>query len=394
MNTIVLRQGLTAKSRRTGSPSGEMKLPVDDATLRNDSEFAVEVLRATKQFGGSVKALDDVTICAKKGQFITILGQSGSGKTTLLRIISGLEQPTEIEALRIGGRDVLHTPPHKRNVATVFQHYALFPHMTVGENIEYGLKLKGVDSAARRKRAQDMLDTVRLPGKYDRRVHQLSGGEKQRVALARSIVIEPDVLLLDEPISALDESLRADMQIELASLQRRLNMTFVYITHSQEEALTMSDTIVLMRRGKIAQEGSPSDLFERPCSSFVGSFMGVENVVSGDVVSVDGHRVAIVANGHHLAGHWTGTEQAQRGQRASVLLRAEKVRRVHAGQQSSGLTLTGKTTASVYKGMSIDHIIETPLGPIHARWPERGETASTVTIAWDEADAKVAPIAD
>jgi ABC-type Fe3+/spermidine/putrescine transport system ATPase subunit len=371
-----------------------MKLNAGGAIVRSDTDFAVEALRVTKHFGSSVKALDDVTVRARKGQFVTILGQSGSGKTTLLRIISGLEQPTQIEALRIGGKDALNTAPHQRNVATVFQHYALFPHMSVGENIEYGLKLKGIDSATRRKRALAMLDTVRLPGKYDRRVHQLSGGERQRVALARSIIVEPDVLLLDEPISALDESLRADMQVELATLQRRLNMTFVYITHSQEEALTMSDTIVLMQRGGIVQEGSPSDMFERPCSSFVGSFMGVENSIIGEVVSVIGDgRVVIAANGHQFAGSWTGVVMAKAGEPACLLVRAEKILHDEPGQSSARPALAGRIVSSIYKGKSIDHIVETPLGTIHARWAERHEPSSTVAITWNESDARIAPIA-
>jgi spermidine/putrescine transport system ATP-binding protein len=361
---------------------------------RSDADFAVEALRVIKHFGSTVKALDDVTVRARKGQFLTILGQSGSGKTTLLRIISGLEQPTQIAALRIAGKDALQMAPHRRNVATVFQHYALFPHMSVGENIEYGLKLKGIDSVTRRKRAFEMLETVRLPGKYDRRVHQLSGGERQRVALARSIAIEPEVLLLDEPISALDESLRADMQIELATLQRRLNMTFVYITHSQEEAITMSDKIVLMHRGRIIQEGSPSDLFDRPCSSFVGSFMGVENSIVGKVVSVsDDGRVSIAARGHRFTGNWTGAASAKAGEQACLMLRAKKVRRDEAGQSSASPMLVGRTIASVYKGESIEHVIETPLGTIHARWAERCEPSSSVAITWKESDVRIAPIA-
>lgn len=365
----------------------------NESASRSDAEFALEAIRVTKDFGPSVRVLDEVTVRARKGEFLTILGQSGSGKTTLLRIISGLEQPTGVSVLQIGGKDALGTPPHRRNVATVFQHFALFPHMSVGENIEYGLKLRGLDVASRRKRAQGMLEMVRLPGMYDRRVYELSGGERQRVALARSIIVEPDILLLDEPISALDEGLRAAMQIELAALQRQLNMTFIYITHSQEEALTMSDRIVLMRRGRIVQDGTPSDVFERPCSSFVASFMGVENIFAGLIKSAGANgRITIAAEGQTCTGMWTGTEPARIGDPASFLLRAEKIRVDGSPTSSHAMTLKGRVVANVYKGKYVDNLIETCLGTICARSSERCARDNDVVVAWDESDARIAPI--
>lgn len=364
----------------------------DASTSASAPDFALEVVRASREFSGGVKALDDVTVRARHGEFLTILGQSGSGKTTLLRIIAGLDHPTMVAALRIGGKDVLGRPPHKRNVTTVFQHFALFPHMSVGENIEYGLKLRGIDAATRRKRALDMLETVRLPGKYERRIHQLSGGERQRVALARSIITEPDILLLDEPLGSLDESLRLEMQIELVALQRRLGMTFVYITHSQEEALTMSDRVVLMRHGRIAQEGTPRDLFDRPCSSFVGSFMGVENILAGSVKSIAPDRVVVLIGEHEFAGAWMGAEPPSPGQRVSLMIRAEKVRFHAEKPPETGAMLRGRVVTSVYKGKYSDIIVETPVGIIHARaWDQDRIVSGEVAVVWNEGSATVAP---
>jgi ABC-type Fe3+/spermidine/putrescine transport system ATPase subunit len=350
------------------------------------------VVCASREFSGGVRALDDVTVRARHGEFLTILGQSGSGKTTLLRIIAGLDHPTMVAALRIGGKDVLGLPPHKRNVTTVFQHFALFPHMSVGENIEYGLKLRGIDAATRRKRALDMLETVRLPGKYERRIHQLSGGERQRVALARSIITEPDILLLDEPLGSLDESLRLAMQVELVALQRRLGMTFIYITHSQEEALTMSDRVVLMRHGRIAQEGTPRDLFERPRSSFVGSFMGVENSLAGSVKFIAPDRVVVVIGEYEFGGVWTGEDPPSPGQRVSFMIRAEKVRLVDGPQPQTGSALRGRVITSVYKGKYSDNIVDTPVGVIQVRiWEQDRSVSGEVAVVWDEANATVAP---
>ena len=246
-----------------------------------DGDHILQVEHATHRFG-EVVALDDVSITARRGEFLTLLGESGSGKTTLLRIVAGLERPTRIARIAIDGEDVSAIPASRRNCTTVFQHYALFPHMSVGQNVEYGLRVRGIDKDDRRKRAEDALALVRLLDKYGRRVHQLSGGERQRVALARALVTEPAILLLDEPLGALDEKLRVDMQVELLDLHEKLGLTFIYVTHSQEEALTMSDRIILMRRGRIVQEGPPTDLFDRPATRFVADFMGVENLLEGD----------------------------------------------------------------------------------------------------------------
>ena len=349
--------------------------------------LALEIRHATRSYG-PVNALDDISLTARKGEFLTILGQSGSGKTTLLRLIGGLDHPTSIEALKIGGKDVLGLPPHKRNVTTVFQHYALFPHMSVGENVAYPLKLRGLTPEERRKQAGTMLETVRLSDKFDRRIHQLSGGERQRVALARSIICKPDILLLDEPLGALDERLRLDMQIELLQLQRHFGMTFIYITHSQEEALTMSDRIILMRRGRIEQEGTPAQLFESPVSDFAGSFMGVENIIRGQITDV-GERFVTVSTGcGQLRGCWTGSRGPTIGEPAAVMVRAEKVRTGSAG------LLPGTISASVYKGRYVEQIVETEVGRIYSlSWANEPAASGSISLCWDEGDAKIAPVA-
>jgi putative spermidine/putrescine transport system ATP-binding protein len=233
-----------------------------------------------KRFG-DVAAIDGVDLEVAQGEFFTMLGPSGSGKTTTLRVIAGFERP-DAGRVYLGGRDVTFVPPYARDVNTVFQDYALFPHMTVGENVEYGLKVKGLPRAARRGQAEEVLRRVRLEGLAGRKPIQLSGGQRQRVALARAIVNRPQVLLLDEPLGALDLKLRQEMQLFLKRLQRELGITFVYVTHDQEEALTMSDRLAVFNQGKIEQVGSPAEVYERPATEFVAGFVGVSNVLERD----------------------------------------------------------------------------------------------------------------
>ena len=285
------------------------------------------------------------------------LGESGSGKTTLLRIVAGLERPTRIARIAIDGEDVSAIPASRRNCTTVFQHYALFPHMSVGQNVEYGLRVRGIDRDQRRKRAEDALALVRLLDKYGRRVHQLSGGERQRVALARALVTQPAILLLDEPLGALDEKLRVDMQVELLDLHEKLGLTFIYVTHSQEEALTMSDRIILMRRGRIVQEGPPTDLFDRPASRFVADFMGVENLLEGTIESVQNGTASVRIGGHVISGAWSGTGLAERGAPACVAVRAERIRLASRGAtvDEPGVNALPCTSgATIYKGKYLD----------------------------------------
>jgi putative spermidine/putrescine transport system ATP-binding protein len=237
---------------------------------------------AHKDVAGEVRAVDDVSLTINDGEFFSMLGPSGSGKTTSLRMIAGFDRPTSGQIL-LYGQDVSNLPPYERDVNTVFQDYALFPHMTVGENIAYGLMIKKVPLPERNKRVDETLDLVRLTGFADRKPSQLSGGQRQRVALARALINHPKVLLLDEPLGALDLKLRQQMQVELKAIQQRVGITFIFVTHDQEEALTMSDRIAVFNSGKIEQVGSPAEIYEHPRTQFVAGFVGVSNVISGEV---------------------------------------------------------------------------------------------------------------
>jgi putative spermidine/putrescine transport system ATP-binding protein len=258
------------------------------------AEVRVEGARKTY---GDVVAVDNVDLEVADGEFFTLLGPSGSGKTTTLRIIAGFEQP-DAGRVTLGGEDITRRPPYARDVNTVFQDYALFPHMTVAENVGYGLKVKGVPRRERSAQVADVLRMVRLDGYGDRKPVQLSGGQRQRVALARSIVNRPKVLLLDEPLGALDLKLRQEMQVFLKALQRDLGMTFIYVTHDQEEALTMSDHVAVFNEGRIEQVGSPVDVYARPTTEFVAGFVGTSNILErgGRRFSVRPERIEL--NGH------------------------------------------------------------------------------------------------
>src|SRR5215472_7565143 len=238
-------------------------------------------LEAVRKNYGHVVGVDGVDLVVDRGEFFTLVGPSGSGKTTLLRLIAGFERP-DSGRIELAGRDVTSIPPYQRETNTVFQDYALFPHMSVADNIGYGLRIKGVARQTRDKRVQRALDMVRLSGLGGRRPNQLSGGQRQRVALARAVVNEPEVLLLDEPLGALDLKLRQEMQIELKQIQKEVGITFVYVTHDQEEALTMSDRLAVMANGQIEQIGSPVDVYERPATEFVAGFIGISNVLLRD----------------------------------------------------------------------------------------------------------------
>lgn len=241
---------------------------------------AVEFHNVSRHFG-EVRAVDNVSLAIQDGEFFTLLGPSGSGKTTCLRMIAGFEQPT-IGQIKLYGQNVTNLPPYERNVNTVFQDYALFPHMTVGENIAYGLMVKKVPKSEREKRTAEMLELVRLPGLAGRKPSQLSGGQRQRVALARALINRPRVLLLDEPLGALDLKLRQQMQVELKAIQHEVGITFIFVTHDQEEALTMSDRIAVFDMGQIVQVGTPAALYEHPRTRFVASFVGTSNVIEGE----------------------------------------------------------------------------------------------------------------
>jgi putative spermidine/putrescine transport system ATP-binding protein len=279
--------------------------------------LAVKFVNVSRHFG-AVKAVDAVSLDIQEGEFFAMLGPSGSGKTTCLRLIAGFEQP-DFGHIEIFGETAEGVPPYKRNVNTVFQDYALFPHMTVGENVAYGLRIKGISRPEREAKAKKALAMVKLAGYEARRPSQLSGGQRQRVALARALVNGPKVLLLDEPLGALDLKLREQMQEELKSLQKELGITFVFVTHDQGEALSMANRVAIFSEGKIIQLGSPADIYERPQSRFVADFVGSSNVLSPDFAAAHGgtanwtslrpERIGVfpldtpVMNGHaHLEG--------------------------------------------------------------------------------------------
>ena len=252
-------------------------------------------LRGLRKAYGDVVAVDDVDLEIAQGEFFTLLGPSGSGKTTTLRLIAGFERP-DAGTVELAGRDVSDVPPYARDVNTVFQDYALFPHMTVAENVAYGLRVKGVPRRDREARVEDVLRRMRLPDVGKRKPVQLSGGQRQRVALARALVNRPEVLLLDEPLGALDLKLRQEMQLFLKSLQQDLGITFVYVTHDQDEALTMSDRLAVFNNGRIEQLGAPAEVYERPRSAFVAGFVGTSNELERD-----GRRYAIRPEKIHMS---------------------------------------------------------------------------------------------
>lgn len=287
-----------------------------------DSHWDIEILNVTKQFGDT-KAVDDMTLRVERGKFYSFLGPSGCGKTTTLRMIAGFEDPTQGE-IRIAGTNVEGQPPYKRNVNTVFQSYALFPHMTVFDNVAYGLKQKKTPAEEIKRRVTEALAMVRLTGREKSYPKQLSGGQQQRVALARALVNRPQVLLLDEPLGALDLKLRKAMQLELKTLQTQVGITFIYVTHDQEEALTMSDYIAVMNAGKVLQLDTPEMIYERPASKFVADFIGESNFVEGVIKSSEGERVVVDANG---LGNIIATSEApvNPGSRAIVAIRPERI---------------------------------------------------------------------
>ena len=315
--------------------------------------------RGVSRYFGAVRAVDNVDLDIRDGEFFAMLGPSGSGKTTCLRLIAGFEQPTGGDIL-IYGESAAGVPPYRRNVNTVFQSYALFPHMNVRDNVAFGLRVKGVGKAERHKAAEEALAMVELAGFGDRRAGELSGGQRQRVALARALVNKPKVLLLDEPLGALDLKLREQMQEELRSLQRALGLTFVFVTHDQEEALSMSDRVAVFADGRIQQVGTPQEIYRQPASRFVADFVGSSNVVPADFA------------GRGAAGQWAS-------------LRPEDIRFDPAG-------LEARVTSRFYHGRTVKLGLEiggqdlSALIPATDTLPEAGET---IRVSWDPARVHV-----
>jgi putative spermidine/putrescine transport system ATP-binding protein len=303
--------------------------------MMNHSSTPAVRFETVSRYFGEVKAVDQVDLEIQDGEFFSMLGPSGSGKTTCLRMVAGFDRPTG-GSIYLYGQDVSSLPPYERNVNTVFQDYALFPHMNVGDNIAYGLMVRKVGKAERMKQVEEMLDLVRLPGYAGRKPSQLSGGQRQRVALARALINHPKVLLLDEPLGALDLKLRQQMQTELKSIQKRVGITFIFVTHDQEEAITMSDRIAVFNQGRIEQIGTPSEIYEKPASPFVAGFVGTSNLVSGE-----------------MAKRLTGSEQ-------TFSIRPEKIRLGSANEALANgmIAVDGVVRDVVYLGLYTRYLVE------------------------------------
>jgi len=351
----------------TGSYPGAHSARAAGSAVAADATPDVEIVDVTKRFG-TVTAVDRMHLSIARGAFYSLLGPSGCGKTTTLRMIAGFEQPTEGEIL-LAGQPVAGVPPYRRNVNTVFQHYALFPHMDVAQNVGYGLRQRKIAKADEQRLAGEALDLVRLAGYGKRRTWELSGGQQQRVALARALVNRPTVLLLDEPLGALDLKLRKEMQLELKALQREVGITFVYVTHDQEEALTMSDVIVVMRDGLIQQHGDPAELYERPVNRFVANFIGVSNPIMGRVTAFDSatHRAHVESDrGLVLSGPVTDpSARPSIGDQVTVAIRPERLRvepaegSEPAEPMAGWSSVTGRVRQGTYLGDQTEYRIDT-----------------------------------
>ena len=353
-----------------------------------DTTEIIELESVRKEYPGVV-AVDDVDMAIHEGEFFTLLGPSGSGKSTLLQLIAGIETPTDGE-LRIRGERVNDVKAYNRNTSMVFQEYALFPHMTAQENAEYGLMLRGEDKETRVARVKEMFEMLGLAGKEDRQVTELSGGERQRVATARSLLIEPDVLLLDEVLGALDEKLSKEMQIELKNLQQTVDKTFLFVTHSQEEAFTMSDRIAIMNQGEVAQVGKPLEIYKNPNSEFVADFLGVSNIISGVVAGVDDEIITVESEGHQYEISAKGVPTVpDEGEEVGFFIPNEQL------QIGSDVPNAVEATVAdtVFKGSHTQYVLEPEHGVrlhIHETTGESLiEEGTTVTVGFDPTVAKL-----
>lgn len=309
------------------------------------SNHIIELVDLTKEYDGT-EALKSINLYIRQNEFITLLGPSGCGKTTTLRLIGGFETPTS-GAVLFEGNNINDVPPYKRKVNTVFQKYALFPHMNIYENIAFGLRIKKTDNDVIREKVTAMLSMVNLEGFEKRSVDSLSGGQQQRIAIARALVNEPEVLLLDEPLGALDLKLRKEMQLELKNMQKRLGITFIYVTHDQEEALTMSDTIVVMRKGIIQQIGTPQDIYNEPKNAFVADFIGESNIIDG--VMLQDYRVMFAGHVFDCVDKGFGTNED-----VDVVVRPEDIKLMHENEN----LLQGTVRSVIFKGVHYEMLIE------------------------------------
>jgi len=332
----------------------------------------IELSRLRKEFA-EVAAVDGIDLQVPGGEFFSLLGPSGCGKTTTLRMIAGFERPTSGQIL-LDGTDVAYTPPHQRNVNTVFQNYALFPHLNVFDNIAFGLRRAKRPKSEIRERVGKALELVQLGGYEKRKSSQLSGGQQQRVALARALVLNPSVLLLDEPLGALDAKLRKALQIELKSLQQEVGITFLYVTHDQEEALTMSDRLAVMNKGRVEQVGAPQEVYEAPETLFVADFLGVSNLMEARVVSAGRTACRVAVDGYELETR--GTEQDVTGE-AKIVIRPERIELEDHQAPSGQNRVPGMVERVVYVGSAVQVIVRAATGePLQALVQNTGKDIS------------------
>lgn len=357
--------------------------------MSQNAETLVQLQGVSKRFG-SVVALDNLDIDIRAGEFVTFLGPSGCGKSTTLRILGGFEKP-DTGRVVLDGEDVTRLPPNKRKVNMVFQDYALFPHMSVAQNIDFGLELKGMTKsqiAARREEVMSFLELDELGGRYP---EQLSGGQRQRVALARALAPDPALLLLDEPLGALDAKLRSQVQQELKAIQRRTNTTFFFVTHDQDEALTMSDRIVVMNNGKVEQDGTPEDLYLRPASRFVAEFIGETNLLNGKCLGLDGGEVIIDWLGNHIRAR-AGGLQPLAGSDVACSLRLEKLCCLGDDSTTTDVATAAHIANKVFMGsrtavtVSIDAAPEVLLRAYVDAELAIGSVGEAVQVGWDSAN--------
>jgi spermidine/putrescine transport system ATP-binding protein len=348
-----------------------------------DRTGAVHLSNVTKRYG-AVTAVDRLNLDVAPAEFLSLLGPSGCGKTTTLRMLAGFEQPDD-GVISISGREVQGIPPYKRDVNTVFQHYALFPHMTVAENVGYGLRQKGVDRSEVSRRVGEALEMVKMTRLAKRKPRQMSGGQQQRVALARALVNKPGVLLLDEPLGALDRKLRQEMQIELKLLQREVGITFIFVTHDQEEALSMSDRIAVMLDGHIEQLADPDTIYDEPVSAFVAGFIGQQNFFNG-TVQPDGSSVTCELGLQAVAGRVTGG--VQRGGAALVAVRPEAVHVLDSDPGTSTNVLAGTLAGVSHLGDTVQFVVMVEGREIISRRPRHGavklEPGQPVWCNWEQ----------
>ena len=366
----------------------------DGDVHRSARPAALSVSGLYKSYDGHQHALRGIDLDIAEGEFVTLLGPSGSGKTTLLMVIAGFEAPTRGEVFS-KENDITRVVPERRNFGVVFQSYALFPHMNAAANVGYPLAARGIKGEERRLRVDEALALVGLEGLGGRRPSQLSGGQQQRVALARALVYEPALLLLDEPLGALDRVLRERMQIELRSLHQKLGITFLYVTHDQDEALTMSDRVAVMREGRIEQVSTPEELYERPASEFVASFVGVANLLRGHATNeADGWTGVELDGGTRLQAR--EMQGGRRGSEVTVVVRPEKadLRSLDEGGGPAG-GLTGEVVNEVFGGNMWRYRVATVAGEVQAHRTRRAPTrpGDAVRVSWDPADAWILPSA-